>query len=210
MELLIMEQTVAQQVNLFSGTLPAIEQIDMLIDTINCSEAARIDFTAGVEENLSKTGASGVLATGIGLYILGRDAEAIEKFQKCDDSIEKCLYSAFVLRRLGQYDEAIDSLDKAEQQGLETLRVNLEKAETFRCAGDLESAAGQLKKCVNFGGVRADYHYQLGRLAGAMGDYDKEAENYEKALELSPNHRQALFHLAYWCDICGEEEAAID
>lgn len=205
-----MEQTVAQQVNLFSGTLPSIEQIEMLMNTINGSETARMDFAACVEENMSKTGTLAVLATGIGLYILGRDKEAIGKFQKCDDSREKYLYSAFALRRLGQYDEAIDNLDKAERKGVETLTVNLAKAATFRCAGNFEAAAGQLKKCANFKGVSADYHYQLGRLAGFMGDYDKEAENYEKAIELSPGHQQALFHLAYWCDICGEEEAAID
>jgi DNA-directed RNA polymerase subunit alpha len=116
----------------------------------------------------------------------------------------------FALRRLGRYDEAIGSLDNAASQGVETLTVNLEKAATFRCAGNLEAAAEQLKKCTNFEGVSADYHFQLARLAEAAGDYDHVAGNYQKAIELSPDHQKALFHLAYWCDICGEEEAAID
>ena len=29
-------------------------------------------------------------------------------------------------------------------------------------------------------------------------------------MELDPNHRKALFHLAYRCDLSGDEEAAID
>lgn len=205
-----MEQTVTQQVDLFGGSLPSIERIEELIDAINCSEAARMDFADRVEEHKSKTGALAVLVTGIGLYILGRDEEAIGKLQKCDDCKEKYLFLAFSLRRLGRCDEAVENLDKAEQYGLEMLKVNLEKVATFRCAGNFEAAADQLKKCANFKGVSADYHYHLGRLAGIMGDYDKEAENYEKAIELSPDHQKALFHLAYWCDICGEEEAAID
>jgi DNA-directed RNA polymerase subunit alpha len=209
-EIRIMGQAVAQQVDLFAGALPSIEQIDELIDAVNSSETARMNFAASVEGNMSKTGASAVLATGIGLYILGRDNEAIEKLGKGDDCGQKYLYLAFAQRRLGRYDEAVDSLDKAERYGLEMLTVNLEKASAFRCAGALEAAEEQLKKCANFEGVSADYHYQLGRLAQAMGDYDKEIENYEKAIELSPNHRKALFHLAYRYDICGEEEAAID
>jgi DNA-directed RNA polymerase subunit alpha len=205
-----MEQAVAQQADLFSGTLPSIESIDELVDVVNSSESARMSFASNVEENISKTGASGVLSVGIGLYILGRDAEAVEKLQKCDDSKEKCLYLALAQRRLLRYDEAIENLDNAAKCGLEMLRFNLERAATYRRAGELKNAAEQLKKCANFEGVSADYHYQLGRLAEVMGDYKKETEHYEKAIELSPDHQQALFHLAYRSDICGEEEAAID
>lgn len=205
-----MEQVVAQQADLFSDPLPSVESIDSLIDVVNSSEAARMNFAAKVEENISRTGAAAVLATGIGLYILGRDKEAIEKLQKCDDGKEKCFCLALTQRRLLRYDEAIENLDKAAKYGLEMLRVNLEKAKTCRCAGQLETAAGHLKKCSNFEGISSEYHYQCGRLAGVIGDYDKEIEHYEKAIDLSPDHQQALFHLAYRCDMCGEEEAAID
>jgi DNA-directed RNA polymerase subunit alpha len=205
-----MEEAVAQEIELFAETLPSIEHISRLVDSVNSSESARADFTAKVEENMSRTAGSTVLATGIGLYILGRNSEAVNKLQRCEDGSHKCLYMVFALRRLGRYDEAIGSLDNAASQGVETLTVNLEKAATFRCAGNLEAAAEQLKKCTNFEGVSADYHFQLARLAEAAGDYDHVADNYQKAIELSPDHQKALFHLAYWCDICGEEEAAID
>jgi len=35
-------------------------------------------------------------------------------------------------------------------------------------------------------------------------------DNYKTALELAPTHQRALFHLAYRCDLSGDEEAAID
>ena len=42
------------------------------------------------------------------------------------------------------------------------------------------------------------------------GLYDQALENYKTAIELSPEHQKALFHLAYRCDLAGDEEAAID
>ncbi|MEJ2701454.1 MAG: DNA-directed RNA polymerase subunit alpha C-terminal domain-containing protein, partial [Sedimentisphaerales bacterium] len=40
--------------------------------------------------------------------------------------------------------------------------------------------------------------------------YEEATQNYETALELVPNHQKALFHLAFRCDMAGEEQAAID
>jgi DNA-directed RNA polymerase subunit alpha len=205
-----MEQTVVQQVDLFSGALPTIEQINQLTYIVNCSQSSKEAFTAKVDQNASKTGSSAMTAVGIGLYLLGRHSEAVDKLQKCDDSAHKYMYLAFAQRRLGRYDEAIAALENAAKLGAETLMVNLEKAAVYSRAGDVEAATGHLDKCSNFEGVSADYHYALARVAEASGDYDVAAENYERAAELAPDHQQALFHLAYLCDFCGEEEAAID
>lgn len=205
-----MEQAVEREVDLFAGILPSIEQIKELMDSVNCAESVRERFASVVEQNISKTGASAMLAAGIGLYILGRDAEAVEKLQGGDDCCQKYLYLAFAQRRLGRWQEAISSLDGAAKHAAEALMVNLEKAATFRCATDRQSAAEQLRKCGNFDGVSADYHYQLARLAEATGDYEEAAENYQKAIELAPDHQEALFRFAYLCDMCGEEDAAID
>jgi len=205
-----MEQTVAREVDLFGATLPSIEQIQDLTDFVNRSESAKEQFAWAVEQNVSKTGASAMLGGGIGLYILGRDGQAIEKLQKCEDCSHKYLYLAFAQRQLGRYQEAIASLDNAAKHAAETLTVNLEKAATLRRAGNLQGAEEQLRKCANFDGVSADYHYELARLAEATGDWEGAAENYQNAIELAPNHQQALFRFAYLCDVCGEEEAAID
>ena len=68
----------------------------------------------------------------------------------------------------------------------------------------LEAAEKELKACANYENVSAEYHYQLGRLQEAQGFYDAAVENYKKALELSPSHQRAIFHLAYRCDLAGE------
>ena len=159
---------------------------------------------------MSKTGAKGCLAAGIGLFILGRDAEAVEKLQKGSDCKEKFMYLAFALRRLGKYDEAIKNLNASAKHGADALAVSLEKAATYRMASNFESAEKEMKGCANFKNVSAEYHYQLGRLQEAQGLYDEAIENYKAALELSPEHQEAMFHLAYRCDLSGDEDAAID
>jgi len=58
--------------------------------------------------------------------------------------------------------------------------------------------------------ISADYHCQLARLREVEGLYNEAIDNYQTALELSPDHQEALFHLAYRCDLSGNEDAAID
>jgi DNA-directed RNA polymerase subunit alpha len=147
---------------------------------------------------------------GIGLFIVGRNEEAIEKLEKAEDCKEKYIYHALALRRLGRFEEALESLQKGLDCGADALSIALDKAATYRCAGDFEAADKELKSRSNFENVSAEYHYQHGRLQEAQGLYEEATGNYQAALELSPEHQEALFHLAYRCDLSGDEEAAID
>jgi DNA-directed RNA polymerase subunit alpha len=196
--------------DLFGEELPSIEQIKKLSQLVHSSEAGLLAFAELVEQNISKTGAKGCLATGIGLFILGRDAEAVEKLQKGNDCKEKFTYLAFAIRRLGRYGEAIKNLDASSKHGADELAVAMEKAATHRQARDFDAAQKELKGCANFKNVSAEYHYQLGRLQEAQGLYEEATENYKAAMELAPDHHAAIFHLAYRCDLAGDEEAAID
>ncbi len=201
-----MEQEVNCNVDLFSEALPSLAQIQEFADYINSSSINKSQFAEQIEQNMSLPGP----AVGIGLCILDRFNEAIEKLHSCTDCKEKFLYISKALKNAGRYDEAIVNLDNAPKQGADTLQVNMLKIEIYRAKGDLEAAEKQLRECANFEGVSADYHYQAGRLCEDLGQYEKAVDNYAKAIELSPEHREALFHMAYRCDMCGDEEAAID
>ena len=197
-------------IDLFADNLPSMDQIKTLSDLIHSGEKNLTSFNEQLELNRPKTGPKASLALGIGLYILGRNAEAAEKLEKGNDCKEKYTYLAFALRRLNEFDKAIANLQKSLDYGADKLNVTLEKAATHRYAGDFKAASKELKACTNFEKVSAEYHYQLGRLQEAEGLYDEAADNYKTALELSPNHQRALFHLAFRCDLSGDEEAAID
>jgi DNA-directed RNA polymerase subunit alpha len=205
-----MEQTAELQVNLFREQVPSMDETRTLSHLVHSSEVNQHRFAEQVEQNLSNTSPVGMLEAGIGLFILGRYREALQKLQKGQDGKQKFLYLAFTLRQLRRFDEAIPNLQKAKDAGAEALNVSLEKAATHRHAGNLEAAAKEIRACANFENVSAEYHYQLARLQEAQGEYDKAVENYKTALELAPAHQRALFHLAYRYDLSGQEEEAVE
>jgi len=197
-------------IDLFADNLPSMDEIKTLSEFIHSGESSRISFNEQVESEMSKSGQKASLAAGIGLFILGRNAEAAEKLAKGTDCKEKFICLAFALRRLREFEQAIKNLQKSLDHEADKLNITLEKAATYRYAGDFKAVAKELKTCTNFENVSAEYHYQLARLQEAEGLYDEAVDNYQKALELSPNHQKALFHLAFRCDLSGNEEAAID
>jgi DNA-directed RNA polymerase subunit alpha len=201
---------VKNEIDLFGEELLSLEQIRKLSQQVHATEAGIGAFAEQVEQNVSKTGAKGCLAAGIGLFILGKDAEAIEKLEKGTDCQEKFIYLAYANRRFGSFDEAIQNLNAAAKAGVDALEISLEKTATHRQARNYEAAEKELKGCANFKNVSAEYHYQLGRLQEAQGQYSQAMENYKAALELSPGHHRAAFHLAFRCDVEGQEDAAID
>jgi DNA-directed RNA polymerase subunit alpha len=205
-----MEPITEPGIDLFANELPSMDEIKRLSEFIHSGEANQLNFGEQVESNMDNNGRKARLATGIGLYILGRNAEAIEKLQKATDCKEKFIYLAFALRRMGEFEKAIENLQQSLDYEADTLSISLEKTATYRHAGNFEAAKKELKACKNFENVSAEYHYQAGRLQEVQGLYQQAMDNYKTALELSPNHQRALFHLAFRCDLSGDEEAAID
>ncbi|MHC4646170.1 MAG: tetratricopeptide repeat protein [Planctomycetota bacterium] len=197
------------EIDLFGSSLPAMDEISRLALIVHASETNQIAFMERLETNLPKGGQNARLAAGIGLYIIGRNDEAVEKLAKSKNTKEKFIYLALALRRLGRLDEAIENLKKALDYGADTLSITLEKVTTYRYARNFDAAANELKNCANFENVSAEYHYQLGRLQEAEGLYNQAVQNYQTAVKLSANHLKALFRLAFRADIAGDEETAI-
>ncbi|MHC4478690.1 MAG: tetratricopeptide repeat protein [Planctomycetota bacterium] len=204
-----MRPIIGCQTDLFADELPAMKQIQKLSDSVHSSGRSRIAFAEQLEENLGRTGQKAMLGVGIGLVIMGRYAEAVEKLKKAERRKEKFIYSAYALRRLGRFEEAVENLQNSLDYEADPLDIAMAKAATYRCAGDFDAAGKELKSCSNYKNVSAEYHYQLGRLLEAQGLGEQAMDDYQTALDLSPDHRQALFHLAYRCDLSGDEEAAI-
>ena len=193
------------QVDLFGSELPGLEDLTKLSLYVNSSELNRIDFGEKVEANSKNK-----LAVGIGLFILGQTEDAFAKLQKSPDCKEKYMYLGYACRAMKDYEAALKNFAKAGKHNADSLVVSLEKAATYRQCGRLEEASDELSGCANFENVSADYHCQLGKLEDAKGDYADGMANYSKAIELDARHCEALFSLAYSCDLRGDEDAAID
>lgn len=205
-----MERVKDFAVDLFAENLPTTEEIQKLTELVHSSESNKLSFAEKVAENISKTSPKAALAAGIGLHILNRNKEAIEKLQKANDCKEKYLYMAFALRQIRKFEQSIECLQKSIQHGADKNAIALQKAFTYCCASNVEAAETELKGCAKSDGIQAEYHYHLGRVKEVQGFYNEAVENYKKTLEISPTHQQALFHLAYRYDLSGDEKAAIE
>jgi len=205
-----MEPTTNLPVDLFGGKLPSVEKIYQLSDFVHSSERSEKAFSEQLERNKAKSSKGNTLAVGIGLHTIGRNAEAVEALRKAKNCREKFVFLARALRQTGHFDQAVETLQKSLDYDADALTTCLEKAATYRLAGDSDAAEKELQNCADFENVNAEYNYQLGRVQESQGRYESAMENYTRALDLSPNHQRALFHLAYRCDLSGDEEAAID
>jgi len=199
-----MEQALQTEINLFDQTLPSLDDINRLSSIVHSGEIAMLNFAEQVEANSNNT-----LAAGIGRCIIGQNEQACEKLKKAKDCEEKFIYLAIVQRRMGDFDGAIASFDASLKSGADKAMVVCEKAATFRYALDFKAAEKELKNCPN-AKTNAEYHYQIARLLEVQGQYAEAMDSYDAALEISEHHTKALFHLAYACDLRGDEEAAID
>lgn len=92
-----MEPITEPEIDLFADTLPSTDEVKKLSEFIHSSELNRLTFAEQVKENAGKTSPRGTLAVGIGLFILGKNAEAIAKLKKAKDCKEKFIYIAFAL-----------------------------------------------------------------------------------------------------------------
>lgn len=215
-----MVTTAEAGIELFEGELGSLDQIQSLCETVHSSEQSQQEFTDLLQKQFKNTSPKVSLRLGIGLFIMGRYSEAINKLSGAVDCAEKYIFlgrSLSVLSTAGgqKADEtakAIENMEKSCDFGADKIMVALEKAAIYRNGSELEKAAVQLSNCPATGReeTNAEYNYQLGRLREAEGFYQDAIENFRKAVELSPNHKKALFHLAYRCDLEGDEQAAID
>ncbi|MCE5184988.1 MAG: tetratricopeptide repeat protein [Planctomycetaceae bacterium] len=189
-------------VNLFSKDLPSFDDVKKLWKYVNSSERNRLAFKEQANAH------SDALLQGIALLLCGNPSEAVEKLARGKDCVQKYMALGYAYRQIGNYAKAAESFEKIAGQA-EGLTLCLEKAETYRMAGDLEKAAKELKNCSNFDNISADYHYQMGRLLDENGEYEKAIEEYEHAVDLDGEHIKALFQLAYSLDLRGDEESAL-
>jgi len=197
----IMEKT---QVDLFGSQIPSFEDLRKLSAIVNSSDLNKNSFSQELEDKKANLG------KGIGLCMIAKYAEAIKCLIKADDCKEKFVYLGRAQSNEKQFDEALSSFDNAGKNGADSLMVALLKGDTLRKAQQLDEAQEVLKACSNFEKVSADYHFQLGRLNDAQGEYQTAMDNYKIAIELDTSHQEALFHLAYACDLRGQDDAALD
>ena len=202
-----MEPMATLGVDLFTPEAPTVEQITQARDFVFSCELNQKQFEEQLNAQLDKATPMGA---GVGLLWTGHVNQAVEKLQQAPDSADKFRYLGTALRKARRFDEALECFKKAIDHQGDTLKMTMEKVATLRQAGRYEEALAVLEKCANYENVSAEYHFQRGRLCETQGLYGEAIDNFQVAVELAPDHKEAMFHLARRADLCGNEDAAIE
>lgn len=110
----------------------------------------------------------------------------------------------------GRKDEAVDQLQKAAEALPQSARVAAELAEAFRVAGKTPDALKVVERAEKNGINDSNLWLQKGWAFEATGQIEAAVNCYDKALTLDPNNAQATFRMAYYLDLRGEDNKAMD
>lgn len=150
------------------------------------------------------------LRLGIVFWILGRIKEAIDALEEVKTRKVACYYLGKCYEELGDYEKALELLEKAKREDVEELDLELDLVSVQRKAGKTERALKRIEQLAKANGHEAEVHYLWGYCLEDMGEYKEAVYHYEKALEINPEHAGSLFRLAYNYDLEGEDDKAIE
>ena len=150
------------------------------------------------------------LVAGVGLWILRRFAEACEVLEHVAKHPEGAYILALCQIETGNYDGAVASLARAEKAGQDAFACGTAAADALRRAGKRKEALDVINAFRKSHEGEAELHYQKGRCLEDEFDCEAAATAYERAVELNPQHVGALFRLAYWNDLRGNDDLAME
>lgn len=149
------------------------------------------------------------LKLGMVLWTMGRAKEAMEALEEVKTRKAACYYLGKCYEELGDYEKALELLEKAGKEDAEEIDLELEVVGVQRKAGQTKEALKKIEQMAKAHGNDAEVHYQWGYCTEDMGEYPEAMAHYEKALEIDPEHAGALFRLGYNYDLEGEDEKAV-
>jgi DNA-directed RNA polymerase subunit alpha len=150
-----------------------------------------------------------MMRLGIVEYLLGRTSSAVEHLRGAGNNGLALCYLGRTLEARGDYLGAAEAFDKAGKHGYDATLAALHRAGCLRAAGQRDAARSILKGLEGQASKTAEYHYQLGRSLADAGDTAGAARQYEQALDIDPQHAEALFHAAFLNDLYGNDDEAI-
>jgi DNA-directed RNA polymerase subunit alpha len=158
------------------------------------------------QQNPDPKGAA-ALKIGLCRFFLARYPEAFAALGEATDNKERHWYQAMCLGQMGRYDTAIEELERAEAKGWDSLDVAIKKVEFLALSGQVEQAQKALSKIKDLDS--ADGRYVSGLVKEMSGAGEEALESYDKALEMEEDHSPSLFREAFFLDLHGQEEEAM-
>ena len=225
-----MEQTVVDIQSLLAKESLDIGEAQDLARMAQSSKAQRDTFEQWLTEKSEQlSGARGdvgqdALKLGLLLASAGQPAKAVDWILKAPAGLRKSLSLGLCYLQTGKFDQALAELDLAASSGADKFTVAMAKVEALRQLGRIDEAEKLLKQYKSDASARkartevstpasrnpADYWYQLGRICEDTGRKDEALAHYEHCLQMQEDHQGAHFRLAYYSDLAGDDEAALE
>lgn len=149
------------------------------------------------------------LKLGVACHLVGRMDRAVEMLLGLRGGLAQ-FYLALSLTEMGRYQDALLALDEAAKLNYAAAEVQLHRAAAHRGLGRFDEAQNILDALDNYVRKTAEYRYQMGSLMLARGDKLPAIEQFEKAVEVDGRHQATLFQLAFYNDLMGNDEEAIN
>jgi DNA-directed RNA polymerase subunit alpha len=185
------------------------ELLTVLFETHDPTDKLAAQLGACMQADPEPRGAA-ALKVGILLFTLTRFDEALEMLAQATDNRDRNWFQAMALTHLKRYADAADAFDRARDKGCDASLVNLKLAELTALSGQVDDAAKMLKKLEKSMSEDAGYQCVLGLVAQLEGFSDAAFDAFEKAIELDADCAEAMFRLAYFCDLHGDEDRALE
>ncbi|MCK5558330.1 MAG: tetratricopeptide repeat protein [Candidatus Hydrogenedentes bacterium] len=183
--------------------------LNELFATSNASRTFRRKLAEMESQNPDPKGAA-AMKIGIARYMLCRFEGALEALSDATDNKDRRYFAGQCYRSLRKYDNAVEEFERAKSRGWEGAEVDVLIIETHALAGRIEEAKKAYSTVSQRLGDSGDSYYLRGLLEEMKGRGDLAVEFYEKAREVRPAHPEATFRLAYYLDLHGEEEEALE
>ncbi|ARN56075.1 DNA-directed RNA polymerase subunit alpha C-terminal domain-containing protein [Sedimentisphaera salicampi] len=197
--------------NLFSSkSAPTLEDYNQINLSVNNSERNKMKFVEKVDKIAGSSKKNSALKAGIGYCIAGRYRDAIENLEKAGDSGIKnyCIAKSYL--GVGRKSEAVEHFQKAVNEIDNPTIAELERIKVLIDGRDYRAGENALKNLSKvLKGKNAKYHCVYGNLYDAQGEFDKAASEYEKALNIDPEHEPTLLSFAYMLDLHGNPVQAM-
>ncbi|HPS52890.1 MAG TPA: DNA-directed RNA polymerase subunit alpha C-terminal domain-containing protein [Phycisphaerae bacterium] len=142
---------------------------------------------------------------GVSRLLCSRFDDALKALNAATENAEKYYFLGIYYQALSKYADAAKVFAKAIQKGKDTQEVQMLCAESMALSGDMSAAKSTAKKIDS---ASADGLYIKGLIAELEGFSQEAFDAYDDAVEM--DHSRAMFRLAYFLDLRGNDEEAMD
>lgn len=147
---------------------------------------------------------------GMCYLLLSKPEEAARWLGQAEAGAQRSYFLGLAYRELKRAAESVQEFEAAAGQGWDRAQCDCQRAESLLAMGEVDKAREVLEGLSAAGLQTPDWYYVRGRIAEQLGEVDGAIEQYEKAVELNPEHAQAMFHLAFLLDLHGADQRALE